>query len=464
MTRRPLRSALILVVFVSVRPAPAAAQSALPSPAPASPTTIDLATALRLAGASSIDVQIAQQRLEAARAASTNAVAQFLPWLSAGASYRRHGDLIQDVVGNIVVADKHSYALGGTGNLQVDVGDALFRTLAARQTVRAADHDVRSQQQEAVYRAASAYFDLLEAQAAVAATTDALAISRTYEAQLHRAVEVGIAFKGDELRVKVQSQRNDLALQQSLEQQRIQGARLAETLRLDPVVELVGQTAELAPLPMELPSAPAQERIRQALAARPELGSAQAAVGAAEATVKAATVGPLIPTVAAQAFLGQLGGGRNDFPSTSGASRDYFAAFAWRIGPGGLGDFGRVRAARARLSEAQWNVERTKDSISRQVVEALARVQSQEQQVRIAKEALDAADQALALAEGRRQFEVGIVLENILAQQDQARARQDYARALGEFNKAQYGLSRALGLLPATRPSSIVPLNVTPSP
>jgi outer membrane protein TolC len=81
------------------------------------------------------------------------------------------------------------------------------------------------------------------------------------------------------------------------------------------------------------------------------------------------------------------------------------------------------------------------------VVEALARVQSQEQQMRAAKEGLDAADQALALTEGRRQFEVGIVLENILAQQDQARARQDYARTLGEFNKAQYGLSRALGLL-----------------
>jgi len=457
MTRRPVRFALLLAALLAVRTAPAGAQSPPASPAPASPMTIDLATALRLAGASSIDVQIAQQRLEGARAASTNAVAQFLPWLSAGASYRRHGDLIQDVVGTIVVADKHSYTLGGTGNLQVDVGDALFRTLAARQTIRAADYDVRGQQQEAVYRAASAYFDLLEAQAAVAATTEALAISRTYEAQLHRAVEVGIAFKGDELRVKVQSQRNELALQQAVEQQRTQAARLAETLRLDPAVELLGQTAELAPLPMELPSAPARELIRQALAARPELGSAQAAVGAAEATVKAARFGPLIPSLAAQVFLGGLGGGRNDAPSTFGGSRDYFAAFAWRIGPGGLGDFGRVRAAKARLSEARWTVEKAKDGIARQVVEALARVQSQEQQVRTAKEALDAADQALALTEGRRQFEVGIVLENILAQQDQARARQDYARTLGEFNKSQYGLSRALGLLQTATPSPTAP-------
>ena len=42
---------------------------------------------------------------------------------------------------------------------------------------------------------------------------------------------------------------------------------------------------------------------------------------------------------------------------------------------------------------------------------------------------------------------MGVVLENILAEQDQTRARQDYARALGEYDKAQYALSRALGRL-----------------
>ena len=49
------------------------------------------------------------------------------------------------------------------------------------------------------------------------------------------------------------------------------------------------------------------------------------------------------------------------------------------------------------------------------------------------------------------------MLENILAEQDQARARQDYARVLGEFNKAQYGLSRALGLLQTGAQSPAAP-------
>jgi len=93
------------------------------------------------------------------------------------------------------------------------------------------------------------------------------------------------------------------------------------------------------------------------------------------------------------------------------------------------------------------------------VVEARTRVESQEQQLQTAKDALAAAEEALRLTRARQEFEVGVVLENILAEQDQARARQDYARVLGEFNKAQYGLSRALGLLqtaplsPAAPPS-----------
>ncbi len=454
--------ALLLVAGLAP-PVSSMSAAAEPTPAPspaAAPYAIDLATALRLAGASAIDVQIARERLNVAKAVAISTLTQLLPWLSAGTTYRRHGALIQDVVGNILRADKESYTVGPAANLQVDVGDTVFRTLAARQAAHAADHQVETQQQEVLLRAAQAYFDLLEAQAFVAAAMESLDISRTYESQLHRAVEAGIAFKGDELRVRVQAQRSQLTLQQAREQQRVQAARLAEILRLDPAVELVANDVELAPLAVTSSADMAIDAlVRQAVSARPEIAEARSLVQAATQTEKAAVYGPLIPTVAGQAFLGGLGGGKQAGPSTFGASRDYFATIAWRIGPGGLFDVGRVRASRARLAEAKWNVERLTDSVARQVVEARTRVESQEQQLQTAKDALAAAEEALRLTRARQEFEVGVVLENILAEQDQARARQDYARVLGEFNKAQYGLSRALGLLqtaplsPAAPPS-----------
>src|SRR5205823_10737513 len=149
---------------------------------------------------------------------------------------------------------------------------------------------------------------------------------------------------------------------------------------------------------------PIDALVRQAVAARPEIAEARSLEQAATETEKAAVYGPLVPTVAGQAFLGGLGGGKQAGPSTFGASRDYFATIGWRIGPGGLFDVGRVRASRARRAEAKWNVERLTDSVARQVVEARTRVESQEQQLQTAKDALDAAEEALRLTRARQEF------------------------------------------------------------
>ena len=447
--RRETRTFLVLLAILaatSARSAPEERTQAAAAPS-ASAYPIDLATTLRLAGAKGIDIQIARERLEAARANATIATAQFLPWLSAGVNYRRHAGLTQDVVGNVVEADKDSYAAGAALNLQVDVGDAIYKTLATRQARFATEQGLAVQRQQTLTRAAQDYFDLLVAQAMVSASAEAQRISREYESQLHRAVDAGIALKGDELRVRVQTQRNQLALQQATEQRRILAARLAESLRLAPAVELVAQDLELAPLALVPATEAASALVSEAVSARPEIKEARALVGVAERTEKGAVYGPLIPTIVGQVFFGSLGGGRDDGPSTSGGSRDYLAAVGWRLGPGGLFDVGRIRSARARLAEAEWNVEKLKDSIARQVVEARVRVLSQQEQLETAKEALTAAEQGMELARGRKEFEVGVVLENILAEQDQTRARQDYVRAIGEYDKAQYELLRALGRL-----------------
>jgi outer membrane protein TolC len=444
MTAAP--ASLLLAVLLAAGEAPA------PSPA-ASP--VDLATALRLAGANGVEVQIARERLEAAKAGATSALSEFLPWLSAGAAYRAHGGLIQDVVGNVIEADKDARTVGVALNLQVDVGEAVYRTLASRQARSAAEQQLEARRQETLVRAAQAYFDLLVAQAVVRVTADALGISRDYESQLHRAVDAGIALKGDELRVRVQTHRNQLALQQAQEERRVRAARLAEALRLDPTAELVAQDVELAPLVLVPATESIEDLVAEAVAARPEMKESLALVRVAEETRKGAVYGPLVPTVAGQASVGNLGGGRDGAPTVSGSSRDYLAAVAWRIGPGGLFDLGRIRSTRARLGEAHWNAEKLKDGVAREVVEAHARVLSQQAQVATAKEALAVAEEGLQLARGRKEFEVGVVLENILAEQDQTRARQDYVRTIGEYDKAQYTLARALGRLGQATPPAV---------
>jgi outer membrane protein TolC len=409
--------------------------------------SIDLATALRLAGAQNLDVQIARERLAEAKANHSIAVSQFFPWLSPGVGYRRHEDRLQDVVGNVFDADKQTYVAGGTLAGQWDFGEALYRALAAKQLAHAAGHALDAQRQESALAAAQGYFELLLAQASVGVAEDAVRISENYLAQVQRAVETGIAFKGDELRVQVQTERNRLIQRQSLEQQRFAAARLAQTLHLDPAVELRGADGEMVPLSLVATNAVLSTLVQEATVNRPEAKQSQSLIAAAEKSRRGVTYGPWIPAVGAQAFVGGLGGGRGSGSGNFGASEDYALTLGWRIGPGGLFDSGRKRSAESRLNVAKLGQEKLRDEIVRQVIEAHTRSLSLADQITIAGRALKAAERSLQLAQDRKQFGVGAVLETIQAEQDLTRARLDYAKAIADFDRAQYALTKAIGKL-----------------
>ncbi|MCX7010771.1 MAG: TolC family protein [Kiritimatiellaeota bacterium] len=144
---------------------------------------IDLLTALRLAGAQNLDLKLAQEKLAEARADHESARQQFFPWIAPGVGYRRHDGNTQAVTGEILDVSKQSYTAGATLTAQLDLGDALYKTLAARQLVKAADQALAAQRQDAVLAAAQGYFDLAKAQAAVGVATEAVRISQDYEAR-----------------------------------------------------------------------------------------------------------------------------------------------------------------------------------------------------------------------------------------------------------------------------------------
>ena len=410
---------------------------------------IDLPTALRLAGAQNLDVKIAREKLAEAKADHTSALAQFFPWISPGITYRQHDDNIQDVAGNIIDAHKYSFAPGATVGAQLDLGDAIYKSLAAKQVANAASHGLEAQTQDSVVAAALGYFNLALAQATVGIAQESVRISTDYESQIQQAVEIGIAFKGDALRVRVETERNRLALRQAAEQQRVAGARLAQILHLDPAVALVTPETELAPLALIATNTALNSVVTQTLAARPELKQSRALAAAARDTKSGATYGPLIPSLGAQVFWGGLGGGHDGAPDTFGAQEDYVVSLGWRIGPDGLFDSGRIHSSQARLNAANLVFDKLHDDIVRQAVEAFAHWQSLGDQFDTAQRALAAAEEGLRLAQQRKEFAVGVVLETILAEQDLTRARLDYVKAVAEFNKGQYTLTKLTGALEA---------------
>jgi outer membrane protein TolC len=406
---------------------------------------IDLPAALQLAGAQNLDIQIAREKLAEARANNQSATWQFFPWIGPGVGWRRHDNLIQDVAGNIIDVHKQSYTVGPTVLAQLDLGDALYKKLAAHQLVKAADYGLDAQRQDSALAAAQGYFDLVKAHAGIGVAEEAVRISTNYSGQVEQAVAAGIAFTGDLLRVRVQTEKNRLTLRQAQEQQRVSGARLAQILRLDPKIELMPSENDSVPLVLLEFNCALDSLVAQALAARPELKQNRALVDAARDARKGALYGPLIPSLGAQVFLGGLGGGKNHDPDTFGESEDYQLTLGWRIGPGGLLDRGRVRATEARLRATALTGEKLFDEITRQVVEAQARTQSLADQFATARRAIEAAEETLRLTRDRKEFGVGAVLENVQAEQDLTQARLDYLNAVAEYNKAQYALSKAIG-------------------
>ena len=119
----------------------------------------------------------------------------------------------------------------------------------------------------------------------------------------------------------------------------------------------------------------------------------------------------------------------------------------WWSLPGGLFDFGRVRSAESRLKATELNSEKQRDEATRQVIEAFTRWQSLTDQLVTARRALAAAEEGLRLAQQRKEFAVGVVLETIQSEQDLTRARLDYLKTVAEFNRAQYALNKAIGKL-----------------
>jgi outer membrane protein TolC len=419
------------------------------------PQPITLDAAMRLAGARNLEIQIARQRLMESEANELLAIERFFPALTPGVQFRRHENNIQTVEVHIINADKEQFTAGVTVGAEIDIGEAIYRTLAARQLVRAAAHSVGAHEQESIYRAAIAFFDLAKAHAASGIAADSVRIAQDYLAQVRQAVEAGLAFKGDVFRATTQMERNRLIQVQTREEQRLAASRLAEVLDLDPRIELLPGDGALLPLQFVTAQRDTGSLVAQAMSARPELREAGSAVEAARRARSGAIVGPLIPTIGAQAFYGRLGGGvGSPGPNDSGQSSDYAAGVSWRIGPGGLFDAGRIRANNARLKTSELELEKLRAEVTRQVVDSHVRIRSLADQLESARRGLAAARQTFTLARDRREFGVGVVLETIQAEQELTRARLDYVALVAQHNKAQFELERACGALRAGVASS----------
>jgi outer membrane protein TolC len=408
-------------------------------------TTVDLATTLRLAGAKPVDLDLARNQVREAEARYSETKMRFFPWFTVGASYTRLDGNFQDAPGAIIDTSRQAYQgrLGLVAELRL--GDAIYQSLAAKQRAAAAGHALETTRQNLVAEAASAYFDLLRAQAALQVNEQSKQLATDYESQITGAVAAGVVPEADQYRAQAQALRNVLTTRRALEDIELASARLCEILRLPDGLDLRGQVAELIPLDYASPDVTIGQQVRLALEKRPELRSREA-LRAAAATDRQATIkGPLIPDLTFQGQAGRLGGGIIDADQNIGPANELLVGLGWRIGPGGLFDQTRIESATARQTTEDILLEKARLRICREVIEAIARIRSISSQLTTTRKLLEASEKAYQLCRDRSASGISGVSDALRAEEDLNFARLAWFDLITAYNKAQIALRRATG-------------------
>src|SRR5262249_41494614 len=193
---------------------------------------INLASALQLANARSVDVAVAGERVRLAAAQYDRAHVAWLPTIQLGIDYFRHDGRIQDVQGNIIDTSKSSFMLGAAPNAVFALSDAIFAPLAARQVVQAREAELQASTNDTPLSVAEAYFNVQQARGELAGAIDAV---RRSEELVLRTTELArdLAPPVEATRARAELARRKQAVQAARERWRVASAELTRILRLD---------------------------------------------------------------------------------------------------------------------------------------------------------------------------------------------------------------------------------------
>lgn len=486
-SQEPVRSPL------DVAPPPAAlieGRGPLPQSKPAlepneTPLPINFATALQLAGARPLDVQIAGRQVAVAAAQYDRARLLWVPNLVLGTDYFAHTGPQQNFAGEIVTANRNTFMAGFGPNVVFSFSDAVYAPLAARQDLRARQSHQQAAINDTSLSVAEAYFGVQQARGELAGAM----LAEKHATELaRRAAELvkGLAPPADENRAKVELARRRQSVFAARERWRTASAELARLLRLDPNATLEPIEPAFLPVTVIDSQISLDSLIPIALGSRPELAGHQAVVQAALARLKQEKIRPLVPSLAIRSVstnpsgslgYGTFGGGPNDRLDNFAGRFDIDVQLLWEFQSLGFGNRARIQERRAEHEIATLDLFRTQDRIAAEVAKAFAEVRSAAERLNQAepalREAIDLVNKSLdGLGQTRRAGETVLLVvrpqEAVAAVQALGQANADFFTAVADYNRAQFRLYRALGhpaqCLAGAIPNPPVEAAISPEP
>jgi outer membrane protein TolC len=439
---------------------------------------IDLAGALRLAGASDLDIATARQQVLQALGELDHARGLWLPSLFTGPTYYRLDGQVQAINGQVMTVDRGSLFLGTTASLAnsfpaappgsgfpplntlsgvLRFSDAIYGVQVAKRTIAANKAGVAVATNNALLAVADAYFDLQQAAGTLAIAREAAGNAQVLEGITGTYARSGAGLEADHRRSLAELRSRLRAIRLATGQLEVASANLVRPLLLDPHVVVAPVEPAESVIRLVADDVPLDDLIAQGWRCRPELARARELVEAAVLRLKQAKLRPFAPSLALTYAGGGFGGGTGSSFGNFSTRGDFAASLFWELRGLGLSDRGAIREAQAGRHTADINFTRAQAQVAADVVAAYKARLAAAGAMDDARESVSEALQSLELNLTNIRRGAGLPgatrpIEVLQPIQALAQARADYLLAVLAYNRAQFGLLRAIGqapLLPA---------------
>lgn len=350
-----------------------------------------------------------------------------------GFAFKFPGVTIPTVVGPFAYYDSRAYV-----TQSIFDWDAIQKTHEATENVKAAQYTYKDARDLVVLAVGYSYLQAIADDARIETSQAEVKSAQAVYDQALEQVKAGTSPAIDALRAQVELKTREQQLIQSKNDYAIQKLTLARVIGLAP-----GQEFELTD---KSPYAPlekmtVEEAERKAYESRSDFQAVLAQVRAAEYARRAAKA-ERYPTLSASADFG-LAGSYDTLTTTN--VFDARGTLNIPIFTGGK-IHGDVLQAEAQLHQSQERLENLRAQIDSDVRTALLNLESSSEQVSVARDNINLAEETLR--QSRDRFSAGVTdtVEVVQAEESVASAHETYISSLYDYNYAKISLARAMGM------------------
>ena len=427
-------------------PAPAATQNSFSGSVPGKPVAgtlpLSLADAIQRGLKQNLGVLLSSQDIRAARGAKWKELSALLPHVTASpyinvsqidlAEYGFQFNGVPAVIGPFSYFDARA-------NLSQTLFDwkAVNKARAAQESEKSAAFSLKDARDLVVLAVGYTYLRGIADQARIDTAGAEVKVAQALFDQASDQVKAGTSPAIDALRAQVELKTRQQQLIQAKNDFAIQKLTLARVIGLAPGQEF--DLTDKSPY-QPLDGITLDDALARAYASRSDYQAAVASEKAAEYARKAAVAG-YYPSLSFNADYGLAGA----HPSTeSHGVFDVRGTLTIPLFEGGR-THGDVLEAEAQLRQSRDRVENLRGQIDSDVRTALLNLQSSSEEVAVAGDNVDLAEQTLT--QSRDRFSAGVTdtVEVVQAEEQVASAHENYISSLYNYNYAKISLARAIG-------------------